>query len=234
MSLLTLVNRAQAVLNLPVTSTVVNNNAEGTKQLLQLANVEGIELADEYDWQALMVETSFTTTATEEQTDSSADLPTDLGHIVDETLYNRTATLRIFGPVPSRQWQDQKAFGSAGADSQYRIRGNSFLIMPVPTAAQSVYYEYISNKWCQSSGLVAQAAWAADTDTGRISEHVMTLGIVWRWKQAKGHDYGQDYDTWETAKGRVTSRDGTRRKLSAAGPSQRSIGRGHIPEGSWP
>lgn len=234
MTLLAIVNEAQAALNLPVTTTVFSNTGQTQRQLLNLCNIEGRELADEYAWQALVTETSFTTTATEEQTHSSADLPADLGWIIDETLYNRTAVLRIIGPLGAREWQDQKAFGAAGADSQYRIRGNSFWILPAPTASQSVYYEYVSNKWVQNAaGSTNYTGWQADTDVGRIPEHLLTLGLIWRWKAAKGFDFSKDEDAYLIAKGRKTSRDGTRRKLSAVGPQPRSIGRGRVPEGSW-
>lgn len=234
MTLLSICNEAQAALNLPVTTAVYSNTGNTQRQLLNLSNIEGRELADEYAWQALVTETSFTTTATEEQTHSSADLPSDLGWIIDETLYNRTAVLRIIGPLGAREWQDQKAFGAAGADSQYRIRGNSFWVLPAPTASQSVYYEYVSDKWCQATGGgTTRTAWGADTDVGRIPEHLLTLGLIWRWKAAKGLDYTQDFETYLIAKGRKTSRDGTRRKLSAVGPQPRSNGRGRIPEGSW-
>jgi len=233
MSLLTLVNRAQAVLNLPVTTSVYTHTGEAQKQLLNLAQVEGIELAGEYAWQALITETSFTTTGSEQQTHPSAALPADLGFLIDETLYNRSAARRIEGPVGARPWQAQKAFGSGGADSQFRIRGNSIWIMPAPAAGQSVFYEYVSNLWCQSAGGTAQAAWAADADTGRLSEHVMMLGLVWRWKAAKGLPYEEDYNMWEAAKQRAAARDGARRKLSAAGATARTIGLGRIAEGSW-
>ena len=41
MSLLTIVNRAQAMLNLPVTTTVYSNTGETQKQLLALCNMAG-------------------------------------------------------------------------------------------------------------------------------------------------------------------------------------------------
>jgi hypothetical protein len=234
LTLLALMNRCQAALNLAQTTTVITSQAEGVKQLLNLSNIEGDETASEFQWQALVTETSFTTTATEEQTDASADLPSDFGWIVNETLYNRTSTRRIIGPVNPRDWQDQKAFGSAGADDQYRIRGNSFWILPAPTASQSVYYEYVSNKWCRSSLGVAQSAWAADTDTLRAwPEHIMVLGIIWRWKAAKGLDFSQDYEVWQGAREKAAGRDGSRRKLSAAGPSPRRLWNGRISEGDW-
>lgn len=231
MSLLTITNRAQAMLNLPVTPTVYTNTGESQKQLLALCNIAGDVLMREHDWQALVTETSFTTVATEVQ--SGHTLPTDLDRIISETLWNRTTTDPVYGPLSAQSWQAQKAQVTSTVWSQYRIRGNQFYFMPAPSASQSIYYEYVSNKWCQSSGGTAQAAWAADSDTGRIPEHLLTLSLVWRWLEAKGLDYSQRYDEYEREKSKIIARDGTRRKLNIAGPTLQGLGRGRIPEGTW-
>lgn len=234
MSLLTIVNAAQAMLNLPVSTTVVGNTGQAQKQLLALANMDGKLTADEFAWQRLIRETSFTTVATEEQTDASAELPEDLGWIIDETLFNRSAIQQIHGPLASREWQERKAFGVNVAPSQYRIRGNSFWFLPAPTAGQTIYYEYVSSYFCESSGGTAQALWTADTDVARIPETVLTLGLVWRWKAAKGMEHSGDYNAWVEAKERAAARSGAKRKLTVTGPSVPKNGnRGSIPEGSW-
>lgn len=230
MSLLTMVNAAQALLNLPVTTTVMTNTGEAQVQLRQIAIAEGRSLARCHPWQRLVTETSFTTVAAELQTHT---LPTDLGWILNETLYNRTNTEQVNGPLSPRIWQEQKAVGTSLTWSQYRLRGNSIYMIPAPTASQSVYYEYVSNKWCQSSGGTAQEYWQADGDTGKIDEFVMTLGIVWRWNKAKGLAYEQEYNEYMEERQRAISRDGTRRTLSVAGPLRFGLGKGNIPEGSW-
>lgn len=231
MSFLTIVNRAQAMLNLPVTTTVYSNTGDTQRQLLALSNIAGDVLMRECDWQVLVTETSFTTVATEQQTGHT--LPTDLDRIIDETLWNRTTTDPVYGPVSSQVWQAQKAQTTSAVWSHYRLRGNSFYFYPAPTAGQSIYYEYVSNKWCQSSGGAAQSAWAADTDTGRLPEHLLTLGLVWRWLEAKGLDYTNRYDEYEREKSKIIARDGTKRTRAITGPSYRSLGIGRIPEGSW-
>jgi hypothetical protein len=231
MSLLTIVNRAQAMLNLPVTSTVYSNTGETQRQLLALCNMAGDVLMREHDWQALVTEQSFTTVATEQQTGHT--IPSDLDRVISETLWNRSTTDPVFGPLTAQSWQAQKADVVSTVWSQYRIRGNSFWFLPAPAAGQSIYYEYVSNKWCQSAGGTAQSAWAADSDTGRLSEHLLTLALAWRWMEAKGLDYSQRYEEYEREKGKIIARDGTRKKLNVTGPTLQGLGRGRIPEGSW-
>lgn len=232
MTLLTIVNAAQARLNLPITSVIVGNTSQTQKQLLALANSEGIETADAFAWQNLINEASFTTTATETQT--NATLPTDFGWIVDETFYDRTSTLEVKGPINPREWQALKAIGSSVSEPRFRIRGNLILFNPVPAAGHTCVYEYVSKNWCSdSTGVTEQSAWAADTDLPLLNENVFTLGIIWRWKAAKELDYAEDYNTWFEARERAAARDGAKRKLTIVGPSSARRGRGNIPEGSW-
>ena len=217
MTLLTIINKAQAALNLPISSSVINNPGQTQKQLLALANMEGVETADAFAWQALIAEKSFVTTATETQT--NATLPTDFNWIVDETFFNRTTTLEVKGPINPREWQMLKALGSSVSEPRYRIRGDLILFNPTPTAGQTCVYEYVSLNWCESSVGTAQSAWAADTDLPKLSEHVMTLGIIWRWKKSKELEYAEDYNIWEAARDRAAARTDSKRK---------QIGRAHV------
>lgn len=231
MTLLTCINDAQALLNLAQTTTVISNTSDGVKQLLALANTEGRALARKHPWQRLTTERTFTTVATEQQTGET--LPTDLGWIVNETLYNRSTTQQVLGPLSSRTWQEQKALGTSLTWSQYRLRGNSFYFLPAPSASQTIAYEYISKFWCESSGGTARERWAADDDVGKIDEYVMTLGIVWRWNKSKGHAYEQDYQDYVEARSEAISRDGTRRTLNMGGPARVRLSVGNISEGNW-
>jgi hypothetical protein len=232
MSLLTIVNRAQALLNLPITTVVVSSSGQTQKQLLAIANTDGELLAEEFTWQQLTVQTSFTTTATEEQTNST--LPSDFGWMINETMFNRTTTDPVVGPINAREWQQLLAQGVNISIPRYRVRGNKLLFSPAPPAGQTIYYEYSSKNWCESSGGTDQDAWAADSDVARLPEELLVLGLVWRWKEAKGLDYTEAFQTWQTACNRTSARQGAKRRLSMVGAtSPRYPGRGNIPDGSW-
>ena len=235
MSLLTIANAAQAELNLPISTTVIGNSSQTQKQLLALCNQEGKQLADEFAWQALITEASFLTTATETQT--NATLPADFGWLVDETMFNRNTTLPVKGPINPREWQELKAIGATVSESRFRIRGNSLLFNPAPTAGHTVYYEYVSTRWCSDAGLTTPSStWTLDSDVGLLPENVITLGLIWRWKHSKGLDYAQDFETYNMTKERAASRQGARRKLRLDGPTSpyaSRASRGNIPEGSW-
>lgn len=231
MSLLTIVQGACADLNIVQPSAVAASSDLQVKQLLELAKKEGKELARRFDWQILQKETSFTTAATETQTTLSA-VASDFARIVNRSMWNRTESRRILGPLNAQEWQHRKAAAAQAAVTYFfRIRGDSILFNPTPTAGQSVYFEYISTKWCQSSGGTAQTNWAADGDTALIDEDIIKLGIVWRWKMAKGLEYAEDFRTYEMALQDIFGADAGKDNIDLTGDA--SVAEVNISEGSW-
>lgn len=193
MSLLTMVQAAARRIGIPTPTAVASASDATVLQLLEYAQEEGRQLARYGDWQILRKEKTFTTAATETQ---SGTLPTDFGGFIDGTIWNRTAHRKLYGPVSPQEWQQWKAQNAFPITDTFCIRGGSWLMNPTPTASQTVAYEYRSSYWCQTSGSVAQEAWAADSDTGLLSERLMGLGLIWRYKQGRGLDWQTDYDKY--------------------------------------
>lgn len=231
MSLLTIIQDAATELKLVRPTTVIGSTDPNAPQLLALANKDGKELARRFDWQALNKEATFTTVASETQTTLSS-LASDFGHIIDGTMWNRTQSWRVLGPLNSQEWQRKKASAAQAAiGNWFRIRGDSILFYPTPAAGENVYFEYISNKWCQSSGGTAQSSWVADTDTALLNEEIIRLGIIWRFRKAKGFDYGEDFRTYEAALASVFGGGAGNANIDMTGEPE-MLG-AHLPEGSW-
>lgn len=232
MSLLTIISGACQELSIQEPTAVITASDLQTKQLLALCRKECRDLLRRFDWQALTKEASFTTVAAETQTTLST-VASDFYRIVDGTMWNRTQFWSVGGPLNNQDWQQKKAAAAAvGVRNYFRIRGDSVLFFPVPTAGESIYFEYISSKWCQSSGGTPQADWAADADTALLDEEIIRLGVVWRWKMAKGLDYGEDFKTYEMALDEIFGPDGGRPVVDMTGPSDESFAV-NVPEGSW-
>lgn len=210
MSLLTIVQDACREIPLNVPTVVVASSDATVLKLLRLANEDGKALAGRHPWQALTSEQTFTTVVTDAQTNS---IPSDFDRIIPETMYNRTRRREVAGPVDQGTWQRFKATLVVPVFAQFRIRGNTILMLPTQTAGDTIAYEYITNKWCQSSSSVAQTAWAADTDTSKLNEEAHTLGLIWRFKQSVGVDFLSDYEKAEHYISDLIIRDGSRQRL---------------------
>jgi len=233
MSLLTIIDGACGELNIAQPSTVIASTDLATRQLLALARKEGKELARRFDWQVLLKEATFTTAAAETQIASLSATFSDFARIVNDTMWNRTQAWKVSGPLTPQQWQQRLASAAqAGIRNFSRIRGDALIFNPVPTAGDYVYFEYISNKWCQSSLAAPQSDWLADSDTALIDEEVIRLGVVWRFLKAKGLDYAEEFRTYEMALGDIFGSDGGSSVLNLSDEPEPMLS-ANIPESNW-
>jgi hypothetical protein len=207
-SLLSIIQGAADLLSLSRPSVVVASPDQQIRQLLALANLEGEELAKRPSrgWQALTKELTFVTVAAEEQTNAVA---ADFDFCIADTAYNRDQARKLRGPLTPEAWQALKAsLVTSVTGDLFRIRGDAFLMLPAPTAGELIAYEYSSAYWAKSSAGVAKAQYTADEDLTFLPETLIQLGVIWRFKQAKGLDYGEDMSTYERALQRAVGRDG--------------------------
>lgn len=234
MTLLSIVRSAAPLIGIIRPSVVATATDQTVLLLLELAQKEGEELARYGDWRALRKEKTFTTVAAETQTDTP--IPTDLAGIADGTVWNRSARRRLIGPIDPVEWQRWKAQSTFPVTDGFTLRGTSWLMQPTPTAGQTIAYEYRSANWCQSNASVAQSAWAADTDTGLLSERLMKMGIVWRFKQARGLEWQTDHEDYISEVDGELARDRPRKIHQMGGGWPMMVGRipgVAIPDGSW-
>jgi len=198
-----------------------------------LANTEGQDLLHRSEWPETMLEATFTTLATESQGVLS-DLAPGYDYIINDTFWNRTATRPITGPLSPAERQRQKSSNVTGPYFSWYTRGTSLYFFPTTAAGQTCSFEYSSLHWCESSLGAGQAAWAADDDVGRLSEYLMKLGIIWRFKKANGLGYAEEFNTYEAEVKAAVTRSGGKKKLNMNGrPGWPSSGLG-VPDGSWP
>ncbi len=232
MTLLTIVGDAAVELGLTRPTSITTSSDPAVQVLYALANKEGKELARRFDWQRLQSEGTFTTLAAETQVAAIDTTFPLFGHIVNQTMWNRTQAQPVRGPLTATEWQMKKAAAAQAAyGNWFRIRGNAILFFPNPAAGDSVYFEYISRYWCQSAALAAQTAFTADTDTALLDETIIGLGLVWRFRKAKGFDYGEDFRTYEMALQDIFGPDSGRPGVDMTG-DEPILGI-NIPEGNW-
>ena len=220
MSLLTI---CQAVADLvPVTkpSAIVGSTNDTARLLLACANQAGQALYRRHNWVILTTEHPFNTAASTE----TYDLPSDFGRLVNETVWDRANYESMRGPLNPQEWQAFKSSILGNTPStwkKWRIRNISgtekFAVYPTPDAVEQLVFEYVSDNWCKSSGGTGQAAWAADTDLPVLDDHLMELGILWRFLKRLGMAYDDELAEYNAEVDRAVARDGGSRVLSLTG-----------------
>ena len=212
MSLLTICQNAARYSGATEIPTVIAGSSNDTASMLfACADLAGKELARRYNWLELVTEYTFSTVASQQD----YDLPSDYKRAVNLTWWDRTNFTQVEGPLSPQQWQEQTSSVLAQTSTtwkKYRIRkvsgSTKISLFPTPDAADNLVFEYASTSWCESSGGTGQDSWQADTDVGRLDEHLIELGTIWRFLDRMGLDYGMAKIEYEREVNRSIARDG--------------------------
>jgi hypothetical protein len=218
-TLLAALNDAQRELSLAVTSAIVADGQETQNLLFRLAKKEASEILrrDDYDFPLLTRTQSFTASLASLQ--SAPGKPTNFKRAIAETFWNTTRDRKIGGPISSKEWGIANGTPLIGSISQWAMfRYDGLHIYPVPTVADTITYEYIINTPVQATGAGAyKATFTVDTDEYLLGDEVLTLGVIWRYKRAKGRDYAEDMKDYELAlAGEYRAQKGAARELNIA------------------
>jgi hypothetical protein len=233
MSLLSMVQSVATEIGLPKPAVVINSSDIQVLQLLALANTEGRSLARIYQWQKLIKLASFTMLTAELQGVMTTVAGSDYDYMIGDTMWDESDQEQVGGPISSRQWQLLQASVVSGPVPVFRIFGGSLYLTPAPGVANTLAFAYFSKNWCESSGGSGQAAWADDTDVGVLDEVLMALGLKWRWLNAKGLDYSEEFREYQIQANMAFGRDGSQRTLNLNGPKEEPAPGVGVPEGSW-
>lgn len=235
MTLTTIIQGACARTNVPVPTSVIGNTDQNVVQMLHLLNGEGDWFQRSHNWQVLRKEASFTTLAVNTQiaditsfTDTLSASVTDFDRFVPDSMFDRTAARRIL-PTTHTQYQFDKARTASGIYPKYIMRGNALLFTPPPAAGSSVFFEYIGKNWCRASGGAGQVAFALDTDVGILNERLLMQALVWRFLQAKGLDYAEEFRRTELIFSALTGQEMPMPDLQNA-PPETGMSAPYIPE----
>lgn len=222
MSLLTIIQQVAPLCGITKPAAVVGSSDLQVQQLLEIAQEEGHELSRRHDWRQLTKAGEFQAVDDFEQTGS---IPGDYDRMAQgATMWNTTQRWRIGGPITAEDWASLQGQPIVPAvQAFFRMIGPSFWIYPAPASGDTITFEYVAKIWCRpAAGGAPQTEWQADTDLGVIDERLMKLGIVWRWKRAKGFDYAEELNTYERNVERETGRVNGRAVISTSRVNRRS------------
>lgn len=225
MTLLTICQNIAREVGITVPSSIVGNTAKEATVLLRFAQRTGTQIAQAHDWVTLQAEHTFTTA------DGTAyyDLPAGFRRFLVETAWDRDNLRPMRGPITPAEWQVWKSsvIANAGIHKRWRVKPVSgvkkFYVDPIPSATDSLVFEYVSDYWCQSSGGTAQSEWTADTDTARIDEDLIEMGVIWRMLNRLGRPYIEERAEFDMEVERRWGRDAGAAILSM-GERRRHVG----------
>lgn len=217
MSLLTIATDAlNEIGGFEVPGSFYGNPNPTAKQVLKLVEREGKSLEKEYRWTALITST---TIATVSGTATYA-LPSDFRAFANMSQWDRTNVLPLRGPTSGAEWQYRKSglVGVSSVNRAFRVQGGYIAIDPTPTSVDTLAYDYYSKAWIvkQADGSNV-SAFTSDNDTCRLDEDLLTMGLKWRFLQAKGMPFQPEYAEYESTKTSLLDDEGGKSTICLGG-----------------
>ena len=223
MSLLTLCQDAATACGFPSPSSVVGSTDKTAIQLLSLANREGEFLSTQRNWSELVSEHTFTLATS----DQDYALPADFRWIIPQTTFDRDDSRIVLNPITGQDWQFLKAWTSInGLTRRARIRAGQLEFEQAITSTdngKTIAFEYLSKYWAETSGGSAKGSFTLDTDLPRLDGEMMILGLIWRFRRAKGLDFVDERNEYIAQLNRIKSADGGARTVSMNETNIRSL-----------
>lgn len=190
--------------------TAASSNFE--LEIVDLLNEVADDIADYHDWQAL---TKFHT-ITGDGTTTAFPKPDDYNRMavgadvnnVDAWFWNFTHCLDL------NEWLNiTDGNYLAVSPGWWILLQDQFQFYPAPGASQTARFPYISGNYARDSLGTPKSAFAADTDTFVLPEKLLTLGLIWKWRESKRLDTTSDSENFMAELSTQASRDGGSRVI---------------------
>lgn len=195
-------------------------------ELQDLANEVAIDIAKSYDWRSLTVLNQFQGDGVQ----SSFPMPDDYDRmtISGDVHAKSWNTWRYNRAYSLDQWLDfQNGLAQVSPGSWIILDGTMQFSPPITSGEQAQFY-YISKNVVRSANGALKQEFTLDDDVFRLDERLLTLGVIWKWREQKRLDYSGDKENFDLALDEATGRERGARILRIG-----STGFGPFPFSGW-
>lgn len=176
-------------------------------EIIDLINEVANDICKSNDWQALMR----IHTLTGDGVTESFPFPSDYDRqLVNTNLQDlRNWAWNYMHIVDYNQFMFIRARGFQQFPGSWTIYGNNFEFTPAPPPGDTATFPYISKNYARADSGVTKAEFTADTDEFLINgaERLLTLGLVWRWRENKKLDYTGDQEAFQMLLEQLATKD---------------------------
>lgn len=179
-------------------------------EMAELANEVARDIVAGHEWSGLLETATFMDTGPD-----GVPLPSDFDRMpIGGYLDNGNLSMQAYEQVSNLSvWNDLRDDTFPVGGGRWMIYDGKLHVMPASTLSMA----YLSRNYALDTDGAAKPAFDADTDSFRLDERLLTLGLVWRWKAQKGLTYAEDLATYEMALSQAQTRDGGARIIRRGG-----------------
>lgn len=197
MTILSVVQNVALAVGLERPDVVMSSTDREMQELVRIAGNVAILIRDaEFDWQALQKIEVITGDGVAE----AHNLPDDYARMnTQASLWSSRWSWGFEKISDLNDWLDMIANNFMPMSGQWIIYGDQLHILPVTANTETVRYVYISNLIVKQAGGALVETFSADNDTFRLDEHLLELGIIWKYKAQKGQITDEDENDFNQA-----------------------------------
>jgi hypothetical protein len=207
MTLLSVIKDVCAVVGVQIPTAVMPNIADNrtVQEMVTLANEMAQRIAyDTRDWTMLQRSLTFPC----DGTTGHFPLPENFKRLMLNSqvrLLNNPTNKLVFIPT-FEQWIEG-AYGSMSSRGEWILFQGNLVVRPIPAAGDTVHSGYIDKDCIKLGSGGFGDVFMNDTDTFRLDERLLKLGMIWQWRAQKGAPYAEDMGTYNDALNNVAGRD---------------------------
>lgn len=191
-------------------------------ELGAVANEMADMIVASHDWQKLQR----LATITGDGSTTAFDLPSDYARMALETqLWSSVIEGPLLAVRDKDVWLQAVTRNYEFLTNAWTIYGDQIHFRPALDSGETVTYWYQSDLTVQPSSGSNKTAFDADTDTFRLDERLLKLGIIWKWREMKGLPYAEDMATYERLLSKLMTADRGPAVLTSGSSNLSEMGR---------
>lgn len=206
MTILSVVRDVAMKVGLERPDAVYTSTGRDMLEMQSLIDEVVTDILECHDWQVLQTIKTYTGDgATEGHT-----LPSDYERMLNgASIWSSRWTWAFNHITDPDDWLEYQVVPYTFVNGNWMIYGGALHILPVMASTETAKFFYISDKIVLGDdATTTKASFGGDSDTLRISEKLLYLGLVWKWKAKKGLDYAEDLENYEDHKAYLIDKDG--------------------------
>lgn len=191
-------------------TAVMSSQDQIAIEMRDLVNDVAVAIADSNDWREITKIASFTGDGVQ----TAFPIPEDYDRM---TVNNGIRDMKnwFWGYFPFDSVNEFLMMQENGfallSPGGWIILNDSFNFVPAPNG--TAQFPYISKFIVKGADNALKSSFTADDDTFLLSERLLTLGLIWRYKAQKGLDYTEDLATYESDLSQKQARDRGQRSV---------------------
>lgn len=195
MTVLSVAKNAALVLGLSQPTSLYSSTNREDKELARLANRVASQIMRDNAWQILTTQKTYTGDGTSE----AFDLPSDYDRMLEGAdMWSSRWQWPFYHVSDLNAWLELQVTPYTFVDGNWTVYGDQFHFLPIMATGETLKFWYVSKNYAKDANNVAKAAFSVDTDTFRLDEELLELGIIWQWKKDKGLPFEEHMREYET------------------------------------